>query len=121
MAGLTLGAAKNFLGCVYAIADLGPAGLSQQLQTVGNRQFMGRYIFGGQRTTDRPFIDALGAVGYVGDTGDLLTRVSDRLWAPINMSGDQLFGALSERINSDVDLTPVLTGSVRLDDIAGAT
>jgi len=97
------------------------ASIREQLQTVGNRQFMGRYIFGGQRTTDRPFIDALGAVGYVGDTGDLFTRVGARLWAPINMSGDQLFGALSERINSDVDLTPVLTESVRLDDITGAT
>jgi len=97
------------------------ASIRQQLQTVGNRQFMGRYIFGGRRTTDRPFIDALGAVGYVGDTGDLFTRISDRLWAPINMSGDQLFGALSERINSDVDLTPVLTESIRLDDITGAT
>lgn len=96
------------------------ATIRQQLQTVGNRQFMGRYIFSGRRTTDRPFVDALGAVGYMGDTGDLFTRISDRLWAPINLSGDRLFGALSDRLNTDVDLTPALTSLTRLDDITGA-
>ncbi len=97
------------------------ASIREQLQAVGNRQFMGRYIFGGRRTTDRPFVDALGGVGYVGDTGDLLTRISDKLWTPISMSGDRLFTALSDRINSDVGLTPLLTESTRLDDITGAT
>ncbi|MGD2108785.1 MAG: flagellar hook-associated protein FlgL, partial [Phycisphaerae bacterium] len=96
------------------------AAIRDQLQSVGNRQFMGRYIFGGRSTTDRPFVDALGAVGYVGDTGDLLTRISDKLWAPVNMSGDRLFRALSSPINTDVDLTPALTASARLDDITGA-
>jgi flagellar hook-associated protein 3 FlgL len=96
------------------------AAICQQLQAVGNRQFMGRYIFGGRNTTDRPFVDALGAVGYVGDTGDLLARIGNGLWAPINIPGDQLFGALSSPINTDVDLTPLLTASTRLDDITGA-
>ena len=96
------------------------AAICRQLQAVGNRQFMGRYIFAGRNTTDRPFVDALGAVGYVGDTGSLLTRVSEGLWESINLSGDQLFGALSSPINTDVTLTPLLTASTRLDDITGA-
>ena len=50
------------------------ASIRQQVQAVGNRQFNGRYIFAGRDTTSRPFVDALGATAYVGDTGDLIVR-----------------------------------------------
>ncbi len=94
--------------------------IRQQLQIVGNRQISGRYIFGGRNTTDRPFIDALGGVAYVGDTGELLTRVSEDLTAAFSVPGSLLFGALSDRISSDVNLTPLLAETTRLEDITGA-
>lgn len=97
------------------------AGIRQQLQSVGNRQFDGRYIFAGRDTTDRPFVEALGGVAYVGDTGDLITRIEDGANAVINMPGNVLFGALSSQIAADVDLTPALSASIRLDDIGGTT
>jgi len=96
------------------------ASIRQQLQAVGNRQFNGRYLFAGRDTTSRPFVDALGATAYVGDTGDLTVRPDDGLTAPISMPGSLLFGALSAPITSGVDLTPTLTKDVRLEDLTGA-
>jgi len=94
--------------------------IRQQVQTVGNRQFDGRYIFAGRDTLDRPFVDGLGGVVYTGDIGELVTRVSDDLLSPISMPGSQVFGALSAPIASNVDLTPTLDDSTRLEDITGA-
>lgn len=97
------------------------AAIRQQIEATGNRQFNGRYIFAGRSTNERPFIDAPGGTAYVGDTGELLARVGDGQTLPINIPGNLVFGAFSDPISTDVDLTPVLTSSMRLDDIAGAT
>jgi flagellar hook-associated protein 3 FlgL len=93
--------------------------IRQQLQAIGNRQFNGRYIFAGRDTTSRPFVDALGATAYVGDTGDLIVRPDEGQTAPISMPGSLLFGALSAPISSGVDLTPTLTADARLEDLTG--
>jgi flagellar hook-associated protein 3 FlgL len=97
------------------------ADIRQQLQIVGNRQLLGRYIFGGRDTLNRPFIDALGAIAYVGDTGDRFTRIDGGLSTSVNVTGDVLFNALSSSIATDVDLTPRLTDAVRIEDLRGAT
>ena len=96
------------------------AAIRQQLQIVGNRQFNGRYIFGGRETTDRPFVDRLGGIAYVGDIGEMFARMSDELLTPINMPGNEVFGALSNPLARGVDLTPKLTDQTRLEDITGA-
>ena len=95
--------------------------IRQQIQAIGNRQLNGRYIFAGRTTTDRPFIDSSGGMAYVGDTGELFTRVGDGVTAPINMPGNLIFSASSGSIATDVLLTPSLTESTRLDDVNGAT
>ncbi len=97
------------------------AAIRQQIQAVANRQLNGRYIFGGRNTMDRPFIDASGGLAYVGDTGELLTRVNQDVTAPISMPGSLIFGALSDPIATDVNLAPLLAESTRLDDVNGAT
>lgn len=97
------------------------AGIRSQLQIVGNRQFGGRYIFGGRDTQNRPFVDADGGIAYVGDTGERFTRVEQGLRASVNLPGNLLFDSLSTPIAKDVDLTPKLTETVRLDDLTGAT
>lgn len=96
------------------------AAIRQQIQTIANRQFNGRYVFAGRSTTDRPFVDGPGGVTYVGDTGELLTRMGEGLTGSISMPGHLVFGALSTSIATNVNLTPALTASIRLDDIAGA-
>lgn len=103
-----------------AVAEL-IGGIRDQLQIVGNRQFNGLYIFGGRDTTSQPFIDAFGGIAYVGDTGERFTRADSALSVAINVPGNELFSALSAQIATDVDLTPTLTESIRLEDITGAT
>lgn len=93
------------------------AGIRQQLQVVGNRQFDGRYIFAGRNTTEAPFVSAMGGVAYLGDTGEMMTRIEEGLTASVNVPGNELFGALSSRIATDADLTPALTTAVRLEDL----
>lgn len=95
------------------------AAIRQQLQLVGNRQFDGRFLFAGRDTTEQPFIEILSGVAYTGDTGDLLTRVSDDQQAVINVPGNLLFGALSSRIESGADLSPLITEQTRLEDLGG--
>lgn len=104
----------------YAEAEL-IAGIRQQLIAVGNRQFDGRYIFAGRDTQQRPFIDALGGVAYLGDTGEIVARVEEGTVVGINVPGNELFGALSSRIAGSADLTPILTDDVRLTELGGAT
>ncbi len=94
--------------------------IRQQLQAVGNRSLNGRYIFAGRTTTDRPFVDAAAGLAYLGDIGSLITRVGEGATAPYSMPGSLVFGALSGPIATDVDLTPLLTESTRLDDVNGA-
>jgi len=102
-----------------AVADL-IAGIRLQLQTVGNRQFNDRYLFAGRETTALPFVEALGGIAYLGDTGDLTVRASDGLVDAVNVPGNLLFGALSARFGSNVDLTPLLSDTTRLSDLGGA-
>ena len=96
------------------------AGIREQLMVVGNRQFAGRFLFAGRDTTDAPFVNGPSGITYLGDTGDLTTRVGEDLTVATNVPGNILFGALSARIASDTDLTPALTSSIRLSDLGSA-
>lgn len=102
-----------------AEADL-VAAIRHQLQTIGNQTLNGKYIFAGRATTSPPFVDALGGVAYVGDTGERFTRVSAIRLEAVNIPGNILFNALSKPITTDVDLTPNLAETVRLEDLRGA-
>lgn len=96
------------------------AGITRQLQNVGNRIFNNRFVFAGLATTAQPFVNALGGIAYVGDTSELLTRINSNLTTEVSVTGNVLYGALSSRITSDVDLSPLLTADVRLEDLGGA-
>jgi len=96
------------------------AGIREQLLVVGNRQFNGRYIFGGRDTTTEPFVTVAGGIAYVGDVGDRYTRSGGGTSSVVNAPGHLLFRSLSDPIDTDVDLTPSLTADVRLEDIIGA-
>lgn len=92
----------------------------EQMVSIGNRQFDGRYIFAGRDTASEPFISALGGTAYVGDTGDLLARVAELEHKPVNLPGDTAFSALSARVAGSVDLNPALSTTTRLEDLMGA-
>lgn len=96
------------------------AAIRQQVQIVANRQFNGRYLFGGRSTLDMPFVDGDGGVVYTGDIGELLVRPDDQLISPISLPGSVVFGGLSAPIAGNADLTPTLLDTTRLADITGA-
>lgn len=96
------------------------AAIRQQVQTVGNRQFQGRYIFGGRNTLNQPFVEGFGQVLYVGDIGELRTRVSPDRVAGMSMPGSAVFGAVASANTTNPDLTPMLTPASRLEDITSA-
>lgn len=95
------------------------AGIRDQLVTIGNRQVNGRYIFGGQQTDVAPFREELGGVAYLGDNAAILVQSAPNQSTAINVSGEQLFGAISTRLQTAAALTPVLTADTRLDEVNG--
>ncbi len=94
--------------------------IREQLVAVGNRTYEGRYLFAGRDTDAQPFVAALGGIAYVGDTGSIFARTDVDDLDAINLSGNDLFGALSSEVTGWVDLSPVLSDATRLEDLTGA-
>lgn len=94
-------------------------GILNQLVTVGNRTYMGVYLFGGQDTTMPPFTQDNGGVEYRGDDNALRTHVDLFQDPQINLNGHDVFGALAGEMQGYVDLNPTLETDTRLADMAG--
>jgi flagellar hook-associated protein 3 FlgL len=101
-------------------------GIISQLQFIGNRQYQGRYLFGGRRTDVSPLDASQGNVTWRGDDGDLLARLSSGVsfgtdtTGIYNLTVDQLFELQSNRIVAAADLNPAVTTATRLSDLGGA-
>ena len=102
-----------------AAAELVSA-IIDQLVNVGNREYMGRYIFAGRNSGSQPFTYATGGIAYTGDAGQLSVRVGEQELDDVSFSGDAVFGALSGRVGGLVDLNPGLRPETRLEDLDGA-
>jgi flagellar hook-associated protein 3 len=89
--------------------------------TLANRQFEGVYLFGGDRSTDAPFVTEGGGVRFVGSERVLHNAFDEATELPFMVNGADVFGALSTRVQGDVDLSPAVTLSTRLADLRGAT
>ena len=95
--------------------------LYNQAVSIGNKQFEGAYIFAGDKSTSAPFVPANGGIQFVGST-QLLQNVDDEnVSLQFQVSGADVFGALSSRVTGSVDLTPSLTPATRITDLNGAT
>ncbi|NLX14136.1 MAG: flagellar hook-associated protein FlgL [Phycisphaerales bacterium] len=97
------------------------SGIIDQLVTIGNRMYAGRYLFGGQQTTQPPFVQESGGVIYRGDTDSLTAQIDFGQSANINLNGADLFGSLAGVVQGAVDLNPALTLETRLVDLNGVT
>ena len=95
--------------------------LYRQLLNVGNHQFEGAFIFGGDRATDPPFVETGGGVKFVGSNRVLGNTFDENTVLPFMVDGAEVFGALSTRIQGTADLTPQLSNATRLSDLNGAT
>lgn len=89
--------------------------------TVANRQFEGVYLFGGDRSTQPPFVSQDGGVRFVGSQRVLQNAFDEGTDLSFMVNGAEVFGALSTRVQGTVDLSPSLTAQTRLADLKGAT
>jgi len=87
---------------------------------LANRTYQDMHIFGGTATADTPITELLGYYRYRGQGDGLVTDLGLANTVPITSSGEQVFGALSARVEGEFDYDPVMTTGTRLLDLNGA-
>jgi len=95
--------------------------LIDQLAQLGNRQYQGRYLFGGQATTSAPFDLSDTMVQFVGDINHILTTLDSSSSVAYNVTAEEAFGTLSGRVTTLNDLNPNVTMSTRLSELNHGT
>ncbi|MCY9665108.1 flagellar hook-associated protein FlgL [Paenibacillus alginolyticus] len=66
--------------------------LNEQMVTIGNSQFNGKYVFNGQMTDKQPYSIATAATDKV-DQGEIKFDIGVGVRTGANITGDQVFGA----------------------------
>lgn len=94
--------------------------LMDQAMSIGNTQFEGSFIFGGDRSTTAPFVDKNGQIQFVGTGAVMQNSVDENLSLQININGAQVFNALSGKA-AGANLSPSVLPTTRLVDLGGAT
>ncbi len=95
--------------------------LYSQILTLANKQFQGTYLFGGTRQDQPPFVEEAGGVKFQGSKQTLSNEFDENTVLNFMVDGDQVFGALSTRVEGSRDLSPALSTVTRLVDLNGAT
>ncbi|MGE7825182.1 flagellar hook-associated protein FlgL [Paenibacillus sp. NPDC093718] len=70
--------------------------LYQQLVSLGNSQFKGKYIFNGERTDEKPFPEDPTQTAYALDDGEVRYQVGAGITVSVNTLGEQVFGAYGD-------------------------
>ncbi|MGZ4123614.1 MAG: flagellar hook-associated protein FlgL [Tumebacillaceae bacterium] len=99
--------------------------LYQQLLTIGNSQFSGRYIFNGQMTNVKPYDPVNNNAQYSQSDGGIISySMSEGVSLQVNVNGDDAFGApatAGNEANSDnaFSVLDCLTKAMNTNDTAG--
>jgi len=91
-----------------------------QVLSLGNKSFQGVYLFGGDRSTDAPFVEEGGGVKFVGSSTTLDNQYDEHTTLSFMVDGADVFGALSTRVQGSEDLTPSVVAATELSDLRGA-
>lgn len=91
----------------------------EQLTSIGNHNFRGRYLFAGSRASLTPFSLDGNRATYNGNEGSLSSFVDIDLPYATNVAGSDIFGTFSPGVQGAVDLNPVLTHNTLLSDLRG--
>ncbi|MGO4788245.1 flagellar hook-associated protein FlgL [Paenibacillus sp. 2KB_20] len=70
--------------------------LYEQLVSLGNSQFKGKYIFNGDRIDQKPFPDDPSQTAYTLDQGEVKYQVGAGITVSVNTLGEQVFGAYGD-------------------------
>ncbi len=101
-----------------AVAQQVDEAISQLIKT-GNTQFRGRYLFSGSDTAQRPFEQTGSYVSYAGNEKSLHSYSDIDTLFDTNVTGDAVFGAISDPVRGSVDLNPILSNDTPLADLYG--
>ncbi|MCG8585645.1 MAG: flagellar hook-associated protein FlgL [Pirellulales bacterium] len=93
----------------------------EQLISVANRTFRGRYLFGGSRTDEEPFVASNGFIDYRGNENAISSLADIGLLLESNVNGHEVFGGISDEVAGSVDLDPIVTRTTRLADLRGGS
>jgi flagellar hook-associated protein 3 FlgL len=91
----------------------------EQLLSVANQNFRGRYLFGGSRADGPPFVQEANGIVYRGNEGLLCSFVDLDLPYATNATGAEVFGTFSPQVRGTVDLNPALTADTPLASLNG--
>ena len=91
----------------------------EQLVNTANQSFNGRYLFAGSNTGVKPFTQTGNFVTYSGNDTQLQSYSDLDLLFSTNLTGNQVFGALSTAQSDSADLNPTLTANTPLSDLNG--
>ncbi len=91
----------------------------QQLVSIGNQQFNGRYLFAGSKPGQPPFELVGNYVRYNGNDQQLPSIADLNNLFSTNVTGNQAFGAISTPLQGSVDLNPILTRDTKLSTLNG--
>jgi flagellin-like hook-associated protein FlgL len=94
-------------------------GAIQHLLSVANQKFRDRFLFAGSRDATTPFVSTGNLIRYDGNEGDLRSYTDTDLLTATNVSGNQIFGAISAQVLGSVNLGPVTTRETLLVDLHG--
>ncbi len=118
-------ASANIGSDVPADSRLGAAeiikSLYSQLLSLGNKQANETYLFGGTKQDQPPFVEEGGGVKFQGSTRTLSNEFDERTQLNFMVGGDEVFGAMSTRVQGAKDLSPTITATTRLADLNGTT
>lgn len=101
-------------------------GISQQLLSIANLTYNGKYLFGGTADSQPPYVaddTALGGVRYQGNSSVNQVETQEGHLVPVNRPGDQLFSAPGANLFAALgSLADTLqSGTATTQDIADAT
>jgi flagellin-like hook-associated protein FlgL len=89
----------------------------EHLLGIANSNFRGRYLFAGSRTGQLPFEQYGPYVRYNGNETHLENFSDLNLLFDTNVTGSEVFGAISKPVVGTVDLNPNLAADTRLSDL----
>lgn len=90
----------------------------QQILSLANTQYQGRYLFAGSASTTQPFELVNGNVQYNGNSGSLNTYTDNNQLMSTNIDGNTAFGAISSPI-AGAALSPNVTADTPLSALNG--
>ncbi|MGH7139264.1 MAG: flagellar hook-associated protein FlgL, partial [Pirellulales bacterium] len=90
-----------------------------QIVSLANTQFSGRYLFAGSSTNVQPFIINSAGVEYLGNDANLSSYADSGNLFTTNVTGNSAFGGFSSSVEGTTNLAPVLTADTPLADLNG--